>query len=85
MAIEFYNVCSLCACMCVCVHACMCVLDGEGSMRVAIASTALVVAWMAVHLTGYSDHLTGLSETLSPPYRCHTGFKKGSTITGSTP
>ena len=57
------------------VCACMCVLDGEGSMMVAIASTVLVVIWMTVCLTGYSDHLTGLCEPLSPPYRCHTVLK----------
>ena len=51
----------------------MCVLDGEGSWVFA-ASTALVVVWMAVHLTGYSDFLDGFCEPLSPPFWCHTGL-----------
>ena len=47
------------------------------------ASTALVVVWTAMYLTGYSGYLTGYSgyltgfrELHSPHYRCHTGLKK---------
>ena len=35
----------------------------------------LVVVWMAVCLTGYSDYLTGFREPLSTSYICHTGLK----------
>ena len=45
---------------------CVCVLDREVS-RV-VASRALVVTQMAVHLTGYQNCLTGFCEPLSPPY-----------------
>ena len=48
---------NLCACVCMhacaCVHACVCLLGGDGSW--VVASTALVVVWLAVYLTGYSD------------------------------
>ena len=61
--------------VCVCVCVCVCVLDREVS-RV-VASRALVVTQMAVHLTGYQNCLTGFCEPLSPPYiyRCHTSVK----------
>ena len=45
---------------------CVCVLDREVS-RV-VASRALVVTQMAVHLTSYQNCLTGFCEPLSPPY-----------------
>ena len=35
------------------------------------SSTAVEAVWMAVHLTSYSDYLTGFCEPLLPPYRCH--------------
>ena len=50
----------------------VCVLGGEGS-RV-FASTALVVVWTTVYLTGYSDYLISFREPLSPPYRCYIGL-----------
>ena len=56
------------------VCACMCVLDGEGSMMVATASTVLVVIWMTVCLTGYSDHLTGYSDNLTGHSSHLTGY-----------
>ena len=74
----------VCVCACVCGHAsthvcacmqacvCVCVLDREGSW--VFASTALEVVWMAMHLTGHSDYLTGFYEPLLPPYRCHAGL-----------
>ena len=43
----------VCVCVCACVRACVCVLDREGSW--VVASTALVVVWTAMYLTGYSD------------------------------
>ena len=46
-------------CVCVCVIACMCVY---------------VCEWTAVHLTSYSDYLTGFCEPLSPSYRRRTGL-----------
>ena len=55
------------------------VLDWEGSW--VFASTALVVAEMALYLTGYSDCLNSFHERLSPPYGCHTSLKMSSTIT----
>ena len=43
------------------------VLDGEGSW--AFACTALVVlVWMAVFLTSYSDYLTSFRKPLLAPY-----------------
>ena len=48
------------------------VVDREGSQ--VFASTALEVVWMAMHLTGHSDYLTGFYEPLLPPYRCHAGL-----------
>ena len=68
--------------VCVCVGGCwwVCVwvwgggLDREWS-RV-FASTAMVVGWTAMYLTGYSDYLTSFCEPLSTPYTCHTGLKK---------
>ena len=51
----------VCACMCVYV----CVLGGEWN-RV-FASTALVVVWMAMYLTSYSDYVTGFHTPPSPP------------------
>ena len=48
--------------MCVCV----CVLGGEWNW--VFTSTALVVVWMAMYLTSYTDCLTGFHEPLSPPY-----------------
>ena len=35
----------------------------------------IVVVWMAVCLTSYSDYLTGFREPLSASYICHTGLK----------
>ena len=58
--------------VCVCVY--VCVLGGEWN-RV-FASTALVVVWMAMYLTSYSDYLTGFHEPLCLPYGCHTDLKK---------
>ena len=57
-----------CVCVEVCVLKCVCVLDRQGS--VLVASTALVVVWMAVcsYSYSYSDNLTSLRESLSPPY-----------------
>ena len=48
--------------MCVYNHVCLSVyfLDREGSW--VFASTALVVAWVAVYLTSCGDYQTGLSE-----------------------
>ena len=48
----FVNLCA-CVCMhaCVCVH--FCVLGEDGSW--VVASTALVVVWLAMYLTSYSD------------------------------
>ena len=34
-----------------------------------------VCEYTAVHLTGYSDYLTGFCKPFSPPYRCHAGLK----------
>ena len=71
--------CVLCACVCVCmcacvfVCACMHALGEEGSWM--FACTALVVAWMVMYLTSYSDYLTGFNEPLLPPYKCHAGLK----------
>ena len=73
--------CVLCACVCVCMCACVCVfvcacmhaLGEEGSWM--FACTALVVAWMVMYLTSYSDYLTGFNEPLLPPYKCHAGLK----------
>ena len=71
----------MCARACACVRAScarararvyVCVLGGEGS-RV-FASTALVVVWTTVYLTGYSDYLISFREPLSPPYRCYIGL-----------
>ena len=55
-------VCGLVWCMCVYIHVCVSVyfLDREGSC--VFASTALVVAWVAVYLTSCGDYQTGLSE-----------------------
>ena len=39
------------------------------------ASRTPVVVYMAVHLTSYSDCLTGFQEPLLPPYRHHIGLK----------
>ena len=64
----------VCMCVCVCVCVCVCALDREQS-RV-FASTALVVGWTAMYLTGYSDNLSSFCEPLSTPCRCHTGLKK---------
>ena len=50
------------ACVCVCV--CVCVLDREGSRM--FASTAVVVVWTALYLTGYNNCLTGFRERVSP-------------------
>ena len=58
---------------CVCVCVCVCVLCIGGS-RV-FASTALVVAWVAMCLTSYSDYLTGFCEPHLPAYRRHTCLK----------
>ena len=55
--------------MCVCV----CVLGGKKSW--VFVSTAQVVVWMAMYLTGYSDYLTSFCEPLLPLYRCHTSLK----------
>ena len=64
-------------CVCVCAHAfvcvCVCVL-GRGLSWV-FASTVLVVLWITVCLTSYSDYLTSFCEPLLPPYRCHTSLK----------
>ena len=72
-------------CVCVCAHAfvcvCVCVL-GRGLSWV-FASTVLVVLWITVCLTSYSDYLTSFCESLLPPCRCHTGLKKSSLITGA--
>ena len=52
-----------------CVYTCVCSfvrhLDREGSW----VSRALAAVWMAVYLTGYS-------EPLLPPCRCHTSLGK---------
>ena len=40
------------------------------------ASTTLVVVWIAMYLTGYSEYLNALREPHSPSYRCHTVWKK---------
>ena len=37
--------------------------------------STLVVVWMAVCLTSYSDYLTGFREPLSTSYICHIGLK----------
>ena len=47
----------------VCACVCVCVLGGERSW--VFASTALVVVWTAMYLTGYTDYLTGFREPLS--------------------
>ena len=58
----------------------VCMLDREGRTS-CVSSTAvyiyiyIVVVWTAVHLTGYSDYLTGVREPLSTSYICHTGLK----------
>ena len=76
-----------CVCVCVCVWwggggACVCAYmhafvcsRWEGSW--VIASTALVssIVQTAVHLTSYSDCLTGFREPLSPLHGCHTSLK----------
>ena len=54
---------SVCMHVCVCVY--VCVLGGEWN-RV-FASTALVVVWMAMYLTSYSDYVTGFHTPPSPP------------------
>ena len=61
-----------CLCMYVCVRESVCVREvpvtaGEGSRM--FASIALVLLWMAVYLTSYSDCLTSFCEPLSLPYR----------------
>ena len=38
---------------------CVCVLGGERSW--VFASSALVVVWTAMYLTGYTDYLTGFA------------------------
>ena len=48
----------------VCERVCMCVLDKEG--RWMLASTALVVVWTAMYLTGCSNYLTGFHEPPLP-------------------
>ena len=53
----------ICVCVCVCVLVCACVLDREGSW--VFTSTAPEVIWTAVHLTSYSNDLTGFREPLS--------------------
>ena len=58
--------------MCVRASVCICGLGREGSWM--FASTALVVAQMAVYLTGSSDYLTGFHEPLLPLYSCHTSL-----------
>ena len=60
----------VCVCASVCVHG----LGREGSW--VFASTALVVVWMAMYLTRYSEYLTGFHEPLCLPYGCHTDLKK---------
>ena len=54
-------------CVCVCVCSFVRPLDWEGSW--VIASRALAAVWTAVYLTGYS-------EPLLPPCRCHTSLGK---------
>ena len=64
VVLVFVCVC-MCVCVCVCVSACVyvCVfvrvyvLGRERSW--VFPSTALVVVWTAMYLTGYSDYLTG--------------------------
>ena len=70
--VAFVHMCvNMCLFVCVCVGWCgvcvytfMCVSmyfwDREGSW--VFASTALVVAWVAVYLTSCGDYQTGLSE-----------------------
>ena len=73
----------MCRCVCVCVwhvmmciHACECVwhvLVGEGSWvsaRTDLVRTCMYCrdVWADMHLTSYSDYLTGLHEPLLPPY-----------------
>ena len=52
------------------------------STAVVLHNTYIVVVWMAVCLSSYSDHLSGFHEPLSTPYICHTGLKKVYRITG---
>ena len=52
---------------------CVCILDRKGS-RV-FASRALVVVYMTVRPTSYSDCPIGFHELLLPPYRCYTSLK----------
>ena len=52
-----------CVRVCVCVCVCVCVLGVEGSW--VFASTALLVVWTDMYLTGYSDYLIGFREPLS--------------------
>ena len=52
------------------------------STAVVLYNTYIVVVWMAMCLTGYSDYLTGFHEPLSASYICHTGLKKVYRITG---
>ena len=64
----------VCVCVCVCVRACMhvcvycyyTVLGGDRSW--VFANTVLVVVYMAVHLTSYSNYLTSFHELLSSAY-----------------
>ena len=51
----------------VCVHVYVCVLDLWGRNWM-FASTALVVVFMTMYLTGYSNYLTGFHEPLLLPY-----------------
>ena len=60
---------------------CVCVLGREGSWVFAGTALVLVVVWMAMCLTSYTDYLTGFHEPFLPPYRCHTSFKMSSVFT----
>ena len=57
------------------VCACMYVFSIRGrELQWVPVNTDLAVIWTAVYLTGYSDHMTGIREQFSPPYRGHIGL-----------
>ena len=63
--------CYACVRVCVCVRTCMRVLGGEGSW--VFAGTALIVVWMAMYLTCYSNYQN--SAPFLPHYGGHTSLK----------